>query len=362
MTETKQNYLVLKVVKLDEKNELYKNVYRVTDETGNLNLLGYYDEKETEPVVILTNKSVLEYDWDGIAARVQKLNKSYCENFIKKDKVIVITDEAKTEEVGKNYIIKANIMFVTEHRYFSQFKPENTIVINPKPKVTPDAEKKSNIFVRIYRSIVPKKFTPVDPNEEYVKFVDNGNDITESQQHTLLSAFVFIAALVIGFFCINFYYENRYDSEKVTAEFMSKITQSTTKTVFDSTAVIDTIAIPDTIALNHDFKLDIKQQQIADSLAREKRYNDSVNMYLRLHRKVKVSLHSSINDGHTERTAKTEMVADSLREKDIRQLTTVINQMTKELNEERLAELKQSKFINTGKERSFSIDMSKEDN
>ena len=33
--------------------------------------------------------------------------------------------------------------------------------------------------------------------------------------------------------------------------------------------------------------------------------------------KIKVSLHSAINDGHTERTAKTEMVADSLREQDI---------------------------------------------
>ena len=127
---------------------------------------------------------------------------------------------------------------------------------------------------------------------------------------------------------------------------MAKVNQSKTKTVFDSTAIIDTIAIPDTIALNHDFKLDIAQQRIADSLAREKRYADSVNMYLRLHRKVKVALHSSINDGHTERTAKTEMVADSLREKDIKQLTTVINQMTKEMNEERLNELKQSKFIN----------------
>ena len=52
-------------------------------------------------------------------------------------------------------------------------------------------------------------------------------------------------------------------------------------------------------------------------LAKEKRYADSVNLYLRLHRKIKVSLHSAINDGHTERTAKTEMVADSLREQDI---------------------------------------------
>lgn len=62
MTKTKQKYLVLKVVRVDEKNELYKNIYRVTDETEKLNLLGFYDEKETEPVVILTNKSVLEYD------------------------------------------------------------------------------------------------------------------------------------------------------------------------------------------------------------------------------------------------------------------------------------------------------------
>ena len=100
MAKTKQKYLVLKVVRLDEKNELYKNIYRVTDETGTLNLLGYYDEKETEPVVILTNKAVLEYDWNGIAARVQKLNKDFCEQFVDKSKIIVITEEAKTEEMG----------------------------------------------------------------------------------------------------------------------------------------------------------------------------------------------------------------------------------------------------------------------
>ena len=107
--------------------------------------------------------------------------------------------------------------------------------------------------------------------------------------------------------------------------------------------------------------LNQEQQRIADSLAKAKRYNDSVNVYLRLHRKVKVSLHSAINDGHTERTAKTEMIADSLREQDIKQLTTVINQMTKEMNNERLEELKQGRFINTGKESNFIIGMSKKD-
>ena len=113
MAKTKQKYLVLKVVRVDEKNELYKNIYRVTDETGTLNLLGYYDEKETEPVVILTNKTILEYDWNGIAARVQKLNKDYCDQFLEKDKIIIITDEAKTEEVGQNFKIKDNVMSPT---------------------------------------------------------------------------------------------------------------------------------------------------------------------------------------------------------------------------------------------------------
>jgi len=56
------------------------------------------------------------------------------------------------------------------------------------------------------------------------------------------------------------------------------------------------------------------------------------------------------------------MVADSLREQDIKQLTTVINQMTKEMNNERLEELKQHRFISPGKEDNFIIGMSKKDN
>jgi len=358
MTKTKQKYLVLKVVRVDEKNELYKNIYRVTDETEKLNLLGFYDEKETEPVVILTNKSVLEYDWNGIAARVQKLNKEFCDQFVDKEKIIIITDEAKTEEVGQNFRIKENIMFITEHRYNTQFKDENIIVEQPKVETV---EEQPGLIARIKKVLFPKRYKPKAPEEQYKTFV---GDLTEDEKSAVKHigwGIAFVIILAIGFVLLDQHYSEKYESTQVTEEFMKNITQTTTKTVFDSVHV-DTIAIPDTISFNHDFQLNQEQQRIADSLAREKRYADSVNLYLRLHRKVKVSLHSAINDGHTERTAKTEMVADSLREQDIKQLTAVINQMTKEMNNERLEELKQHRFISPGKEDNFIIDMSKKDN
>ena len=357
MAKTKQKYLVLKVVRLDEKNELYKNIYRVTDETGTLNLLGYYDEKETEPVVILTNKAVLEYDWNGIAARVQKLNKDFCEQFVDKSKIIVITEEAKTEEVGQNFRIVDNVMFITEHRYNSQFKEENIVVEKPKVEVV---EPNPGFFTRLKRQLFPNKVKQKAPEEQYKTFV---GDLTEDEKSAVKHigwGVAFVLILAVGFVWLDQHYSERYKPTEVTEEFMKNITQTTTKTVFDSVHV-DTIAIPDTISFNHDFQLTQEQQRIADSLAREKRYADSVNLYLRLHRKVKVSLHSAINDGHTERTAKTEMVADSLREQDIKQLTTVINQMTKEMNNERLEELKQNRFITPGKESNFIIGMSKKD-
>ena len=357
MTKTKQKYLVLKVVRVDEKNELYKNIYRVTDETEKLNLLGFYDEKETEPVVILTNKTVLDYDWNGIAARVQKLNKEFCDQFVDKEKIIIITDEAKTEEVGQNFRIKENIMFITEHRYNTQFKDENIIVEQPKVEIV---EEQPGLIARIKKALFPKRYKPKAPEEQYKTFV---GDLTEDEKSAVKHigwGIAFVIILAVGFICLDKYYSEKYEPTQVTEEFMKNITQTTTKTVFDSVHV-DTIAIPDTITFNHDFQLNQEQQRIADSLAREKRYADSVNLYLRLHRKVKVSLHSAINDGHTERTAKTEMVADSLREQDIKQLTTVINQMTKEMNNERLEELKQNRFINTGKESNFIIGMSKKD-
>lgn len=357
MAKTKQKYLVLKVVRLDEKNELYKNIYRITDETGTLNLLGYYDEKETEPVVILTNKAVLEYDWNGIAARVQKLNKDFCEQFVDKSKIIIITEEAKTEEVGQNFRIVDNVMFITEHRYNSQFKEENIVVEKPKVEVV---EPNPGFFTRLKRQLFPKKVKQKAPEEQYKTFV---GDLTEDEKSAVKHigwGVAFVLILAVGFVWLDQHYSERYKPTEVTEEFMKNITQTTTKTVFDSVHV-DTIAIPDTISFNHDFQLNQEQQRIADSLAREKRYADSVNLYLRLHRKVKVSLHSAINDGHTERTAKTEMVADSLREQDIKQLTTVINQMTKEMNNERLEELKQNRFITPGKESNFIIGMSKKD-
>lgn len=358
MTKTKQKYLVLKVVRVDEKNELYKNIYRVTDESEKLNLLGFYDEKETEPVVILTNKSVLEYDWNGIAARVQKLNKEFCDQFVDKEKIIIITDEAKTEEVGQNFRIKENIMFITEHRYNTQFKEENIIVEQPKVETV---EEQPDLITRIKKALFPKRYKPKAPEEQYKTFV---GDLTEDEKIAVKHigwGIAFVIILAVGFVLLDKYYSEKYEPTQVTQEFMDQITQTTTKVVFDSVKV-DTIEIPDTITFNHDFQLTQEQQRIADSLAREKRYADSVNLYLRLHRKVKVSLHSAINDGHTERTAKTEMVADSLREQDIKQLTTVINQMTKEMNNERLEELKQNRFINTGKESNFIIGMSKEEN
>lgn len=357
MTKTKQKYLVLKVVRVDEKNELYKNIYRVTDETEKLNLLGFYDEKETEPVVILTNKTVLEYDWNGIAARVQKLNKEFCDQFVDKEKIIIITDEAKTEEVGQNFYIKDNIMFITEHRYNTQFKDENIVVERPKVETV---EEQPGLIARIKKVLFPKRYKPKAPEEQYKTFV---GELTEeekfSAKHVWLGI-LFMIVLSAGFVWLDMYYSEKYKPTPVTQEFMDKITQTTTKVVFDSVKV-DTIEIPDTIAFNHDFQLNQEQQRILDSLAKERRYQDSVTLYLKLHRKVKVSLHSAINDGHTERTAKTELVADSLREQDIKQLTTVINQMTKEMNNERLEELKQNRFISPDKESNFVIGMNKKD-
>ena len=357
MTKTKQKYLVLKVVRVDEKNELYKNIYRVTDETEKLNLLGFYDEKETEPVVILTNKTVLEYDWNGIAARVQKLNKEFCDQFVDKEKIIIITDEAKTEEVGQNFRIKDNIMFITEHRYNTQFKDENIIVEQPKVE---SVEEQPGLIVRIKKALFPKRYKPKAPEEQYKTFV---GDLTEDEKSAVKHigwGIAFVIILAVGFVLLDKHYSEKYEPSQVTQEFMDQITQTTTKVVFDSVKV-DTIEIPDTISFNHDFQLNQEQQRILDSLAKERRYQDSVTLYLKLHRKVKVSLRSAINDGHTERTAKTEMVADSLREQDIKQLTTVINQMTKEMNNERLEELKQNRFISPGKESNFIIGMSKEE-
>lgn len=358
MSEAKQKYLVLKVERLDEKNELYKNIYRVTDETGKLDLLGYYDEKETQPVVLLTNKSVLEYDWEGIAARVQKLNKGYCDRFVDKSKVIVITDEIKSEEVGQNFRIIGNVLFITEHRYVSQFKEENTVVEKPAVETV---EEKPGFFSKLKKTLFPVRIKQKTQEEQYKTFV---GDLTEDEKfasnHIWLGV-VLVVILSIGFIGLNYWYDHKNKNHfYVDEDFLEQITQTKVKTVLDSIK-IDTIMIPDTITLNTTFELTKEQQRIADSLAAEKRYSDSVNMYLRLNRKVKVSLHSTINDGHTERTAKTEMVADSLRDKDIAQLTAVINQMTREMNDERLEELKQNKFISPGSESKYILGMSKDE-
>ena len=344
------NYLVLKIVKLKEKNDLYKNIYRVTDETGKLNLLGYYDEKKKDPVLILTNKSVLEYDWNGIAMRVKKLSKDYCNKFTSTEKLIIITEEAKTEEVGQNFVIKDNIMFITEHRYINQFKEENTI------NVVEETKTQKSWFSKFIHSIYPFKHK-TNNEKAYNEFTVNN---TNTSLKPIIFAAFFTISLASFFVYLHYNYEKKFKNVEIDPAFLSSITQTKTKTVFDSLKILDTIVIPDTIALNHNFKLTIQQQRLADSLAKEKHYTDSVNMYLKLHRKIKVTLHSSINDGYTERTAKTEMVTDSLRAKDVAQLTTVINQMTKEMNNERLEELKANKFIDVNNENSFVIGMSKE--
>ena len=356
MAKLKQNYLVLKVVKIDEKNDLYDNIYKVTDESGELNLLGYYDEKQTQPIYILTNKAVLEYDWSGIASRVMKQNKEYCDQFLNKERIIIITPEAKTEDPSKNYVINGNVMFITEYRYNTEFKQEN--VIQEKKDVP---ENKVGIFDGIKKAlglntnvVKPKK----SQEEQYQTFI---GDLTESEKFAAKHVkwgIAFMLLLSALFIYVQHRYDNSYKPTEVTEEFMQKITQSTNKVVFDSVK-IDTIAIPEQLALNENLNVTAEQQRFIDSLAKEKRYQDSVTLYLKLNRKVKVSLYSAINDGHTERTAKTEMVADSLRSQDIAQLTTVINKMTKEMNNERLEELKQQRFISPGTEGNFILGMSK---
>ena len=44
------------------------------DRNGNpvfYNVLGFYDEKKTCPVTLMSNKTIYEYDWTSIAARIR---------------------------------------------------------------------------------------------------------------------------------------------------------------------------------------------------------------------------------------------------------------------------------------------------
>ena len=99
----KYKYLTFKVTtERNPSDAMYNWTYTVTgiDAFEGTNILGYYDEKKTAPVVLMSNKNIYEYDWTTIPSRIRSgVFKGYMDMF-KDDKHIIIVSDAVLLQAG----------------------------------------------------------------------------------------------------------------------------------------------------------------------------------------------------------------------------------------------------------------------
>lgn len=133
-------YLVIKVstVENDSNTTLYKYSHLVRGVDCEF-VLGFYDETdEKHPVEILTNKSVMDYDWGSFVARIKLSNPKYLDKFEHIDKMIVVSDQITSDEPIMNFNNGNCTVQMCNEKVYQNLKDENTI---KRPE--PEKEKKA---------------------------------------------------------------------------------------------------------------------------------------------------------------------------------------------------------------------------
>ena len=372
----KYKYLTLKVkAELNSADAMYKWTYTVTgiDTFEGINVLGFYDEKQTAPVILMSNKNIYEYDWTAIPARIRTGTCSNYMDMFKDDKHIIIVSDAITFAIGgagttvdesgfkvSNAFEGYTIQYIHTTVY-STIENENLLA----PTITEDErrrkqeEKRDKEWKKRYGQL-PEESRPTIAFVEEIKEAEKETKPPFYKRHKglLQLAAIFllfigiVTASIIGSNAIGRFEEWLYARNSPVKSTAVKTT--VTKNPYsraqamaiaiDSMSVfedgtkdsIDVKALADSI-----YAVDLERR--ADSVAREVIKRDSLVSTLPKNKRVQIELVAVIEDGVTTRKVQTDVVLDTIRESDMKHLTKTITAMATNMAKDRQTEIDTSR-------------------
>lgn len=370
----KYKYLTFKVqAERNTAGAMYSWTYTVTGigPFENINVLGFYDEKKTAPVVLMSNKNIYEYDWTTIPSRIRNgCYKNYMDMF-KDDKHIIIVSDAVSFESG---VINA-VQGVEEagFKLSHAFEGYTLQYINPAVYETVESENLLNNSLseeekkqkreekldaewKKHYSNVPEENRPTIAFVEELKDKEKKEPFwTETKIAAMVMLLVFgavITASIIGSNMLGRFHA--WIEERNQQPIQTKVTTTVTKNPYSRAQSI-AIAIDSMSVFDDGTKdsLDVKAladsiythdlDRRADSVARVTIKRDSLIAELPKEKKVQVELVAVIEDGVTTRKVQTAAILDTIRENDMRHLTKTITAMATNMAKDRQTEIDTSK-------------------
>jgi len=373
----KYKYLTIKVTaERNPAGAMYDWTYTVTgiDAFKDVNVLGYYDEKKTAPVVLMSNKTIFEYDWTTIPSRIRSgICKGYMDMF-KDDKHIIIVSEAVSFENSVNGAVFGveEAGFKLSHAFegytlqfinpavYETVESENFLhnPISEEERKKKREEKLDAEWKKRFGSI-PEEQRPKIVFEDEIKVVEKQIKKPFWTEAKLgVAALLVSIAIVIGLGVIASNLMYRYQAwlnERSVEAIQANVTKTITKNPYsraqamalaiDSMSVfedgtkdsLDVKALADSI-----YATDLNHR--ADSIAQAAIKRDSLIAELPKEKKVQIELVAVIEDGITTRKVQTAAVLDTIREADMKHLTKTITRMATNMAKDRQTEIDTSKI------------------
>lgn len=341
----KYKYLTIYVTA--EKNHddaLYDFTYTVTgiDSYTEVNILGFYDSAEKCQVTLMSNKNIFEYDWTTVISRIACGGRKEYLDLFKDDKHIIIVSNAVPIDNGNFKLSHAfpgyTLQFVNTEVYEMSVKDENLVEYDDVKKKKQEAER-DEAWKKRYGKI------PED-NRPSIVFE---KELKASSPHSWpdgLTAFALGVILIAGIALtasIVTWLGNNLFSEPVTPEVQVSITKNPYTYAYAWT-YSDSISMYDPAEKARADSIYAESlAQRADSIMESVRVRDSVVAELPKEKKVQVELTAVIEDGITTRRVQTQVILDTIREADMRNLTHVITTMATNMAKDRQAEIDTTK-------------------
>lgn len=372
----KYKYLTIKVAaERNPAGAMYDWTYTVTgiDAFNDVNILGYYDIKKTAPVVLMSNKTIFEYDWTTIPSRIRSgICKGYMDMF-KDDKHIIIVSEAVSfeksvtgatfgvEEAGfkLSHAFEGYTLQFINPAVYETVESENFLYnpISEEERKKKREEKLDAEWKKRFGSI-PEEQRPKIVFEDEIKVVEK--QIKKPFWTEIkISCIAFLLSILatIGMGIVAFNLMNRYQSwlnERSANVIQANVTKTITKNPY-SRAQAMALAIDSMSVFEDGTKdsLDVKTltdsiyatdlNHRADSIAQATIKHDSLIAELPKEKKVQIELVAVIEDGITTRKVQTAAVLDTIREADMKHLTKAITRMATNMAKDRQTEIDTSK-------------------
>lgn len=370
----KYKYLTFKVqAERNAAGAMYTWTYTVTGigPFENINVLGFYDEKKTTPVVLMSNKNIYEYNWTTIPSRIRiGCHKNYMDMFKDDKHIIIVSDDVSfesgvinavhgVEEAGfkLSHAFEGYTLQYINPAVYETVESENLLnnSLSEEEKKQKREQKLDAEWKKLY-SNVPEEKRPTIAFVEELKNKEKKEPFwTETKIAAAVMILVFgavITASIIGSNMINRFqaWIESQSKEAVQAQVTKTVTKNPYSRAQAIAVMIDSLSVFEDGTKD---SLDVKAladsiyakdlDHRADSVARATIKRDSLISELPKEKKVQVELVAVIEDGVTTRKVQTAAVLDTIRENDMRHLTKAITMMATNMAKDRQTEIDTSK-------------------